>query len=97
MTISYIVFLLIGFLVILYLNLYLFSNNEKFTICEDIPSGPYLTNCVISKFNNNELSAYCKNVNFDNEYYQTKLKMDQCPNNDSCYSVKLDDNNKLTC
>lgn len=100
----------VTFLIIFFIFLYISTNfqfnhyfikkinlNEKFVVCESKPIGPYSTHCVLSKFYNNELSAFCKNVNLNDEFYLTKLNMDDCPNYDDCYSVGLNNNGELTC
>lgn len=96
------------FIIIFFIFFYLYSKsnycflqnfylNEKFVVCKNKPTGPYSTHCVLSKFYDNELSAFCKNVNLNNEYYLTKLLMDNCPNDDDCYSVGVNNNGELTC
>ena len=97
LSIYFIIFIII-FLIIFYLySKFYYYFLENFIVCESKPSGPYSTHCVLSKFNNNELSAFCKNVNLNDEFYFTKLNMDDCPNDDDCYSVGFNSNGELTC
>lgn len=98
MKLNYFIFLLIIFLIIFYFCSNFFDYFlEKFVVCENKPSGPYSTHCVLSKFYNNELSAFCKNINLNNEFYLTKLNMDNCQNDDDCISVGVNDHGELTC
>jgi hypothetical protein len=103
---NYFVTFLIIFFIFLYISTnflfyYYFPENnkliEKFVVCESKPTGPFSTHCVLSKFYNNELYAFCKNVNLNDEFYLTKLSMDDCPNDDDCYSVGVNNNGELTC
>ncbi len=88
----------VTFLIIFLILLYIFTNsNEKFIVCENTPTGPYSYHCILSKFYNNELSAFCKNVNSNDEFYSTKLNMNDCPNNDDCFSIGVNNDGKLTC
>lgn len=90
--------LLIFLIVIFYLcSKFNYFFLEKFVVCENTPSGPYTTHCYLSKFYNNELSAFCKNVNLNDEFYLTKLNMDECPNDDDCHSVGINNHGELTC
>ena len=94
------IILLILFLILFY-YFYNFYNyfQEKFVVCENKPDGPYKTYCSLIKFNNNVLSAYCKNVtgNSKNNFIYSTLYMDNCSNNDDCYNVNIDNDTKLTC
>ena len=91
----FIILLLIFFILFYYFyNLY-----EKFIVCENKPTGPYPSYCSLIKFNDNILSAYCKNItgsNKNNSVYST-LDMNNCSNQDDCYSVNVNSNGELTC
>lgn len=97
MRLNYFVFLITIFLIIIFIYSKLYYAPEKFVVCESKPSGPYTTHCVLPKFYNNELYAFCKNVNLNDEFYLTKLSMDDCPNDDDCYSVGVNSHGELTC
>lgn len=90
-------FFIILILIILILFYYFYNSYEKFVLCENKPTGPYPPYCSLIKFNDNILSAYCKNVTRNNNSVYSKLDMNNCSNQDDCYSVKVNSNGELTC
>lgn len=93
--------MLFYFLLIILFILFYFLNNvhENFVVCDNKPDGPYITYCSLIKFVDNNLSAYCKNITGDNKnnFVYSKLDMNNCANQDDCYSVNINNNGELTC
>jgi hypothetical protein len=103
MLLNFIIVLLIIFLILFYFSYNPYNPynliKEKFVVCENKPDGPYTTYCSLIKFNDNTLSAYCKNItgSTKNNFVYSKLPMDNCSNQDDCNSVKINDVGELTC
>lgn len=92
------VIILMFILVYFYLNLnFHYNNQEKFIVCENIPSGPYLTYCSLVNFYNNKLTAYCNNKNNENKLVYSNLDLNTCVNNNKCSSININMDGKLVC
>lgn len=90
------------FIIFFFILFYIYCNyydidSEKFVVCETKPDGPYKTHCSLIKYNNNILSAFCRNRNLNDEYTNTKLYMDECPNIDDCHSISVNNDGELIC
>ena len=76
--------IIILILLLIIINSYKTINkqDENFISCKNMPLGPYITSCSNINYNNNILSAYCKNN--DHEQNFTSLYLDSCNDANDC-------------
>jgi uncharacterized membrane protein len=87
--------IIVFILIIILIFIYFFNYKELFIICDNIPSGPYITKCNNIHFNNNELYALCPNRELDNKFITSKLNLNNC--NDNCNNINIDHRGTLVC
>lgn len=71
--------------------IYIFIANknifEKYSVCENIPLGPYITSCSNINYNDDILTAYC--VDKNNIKNLSSLDLTDCSSSD-CNSIRND-------
>lgn len=91
-------FFIILIILILSICVGMFKFEEKFLICDRIPSGPYKTKCTNIKYNDGIIYALCPTKDPENIFISSKLDLKNCiKDQNDCNSININSDGNLIC